>query len=287
MVRLSTELAYLAAIAGRSPVLPRDRELELTRRFRDSRDRGAGDALVRAHFRMVIALAIKHRHYGVALADLVGEGNLGLVIALEKFDPERGVRFATYAKHWVRARILACIMSTLAVLDGAAGLVKRRLFFRLRREQARVAALMGEGAPADAVLADRLSVSVEEARRLSNCVQGRRLSLEAPGQGIRGRVVDQLISQDDPEQQYIRGYRSEVAASAIAVAVKCLDERERFIAERRILAPPSAELSLSEIGKAWGISRERVRQLEVRAKQKLGRSASIHRNRSLNELLGD
>jgi RNA polymerase sigma-32 factor len=284
MLRPSRDFAYLAAIARRSPVLPHEREIELTRRFRESRDRRAADALVRAHFRMVIALALRHRHYGVALADLISEGNLGLVLALEKFDPERGVRFATYAKHWVRSRMLAYTMSTLTVLDGAAGLVKPRLFFRLRREHARVAAILGEGAAADEALAERLRVSIDEAQRLSACVERRQLSLESSMQA-GGRVVDALISHEDPEQRYIQRKRAELASSALAVAMKSLDQRERFIAIHRILAPPIDELSLSQIGKAWGVSRERVRQLEERAKQKLGRCAAIASNRSLNELL--
>jgi RNA polymerase sigma-32 factor len=289
MAHPSPELAYVTSIARRSPILPREQELELTRRFRDTRDRRAADTLVRAHLRMVIAMAVKYRHYGIAVAELVAEGNYGLVAALQRFDPERGIRFGTYARHWVRAQILGCVVRSMTVLDGTAGVVKPRLFFRLRRERARIAALIGDGDgdSADEALANRLNVSLEEAQRLSSCVESRRVSFDAPGQESRERLCETLISQDDPEQRYIRGRWSEAAVSAIAVALGGLDERERFIAEHRLLAPATDELSLSQIGKAWGISRERVRQLEVRAKQKLGRSAAIHGNSSLNEWLVD
>jgi RNA polymerase sigma-32 factor len=287
MSHLSSELAFLRAIALRSPILPREQELELTRRFRDAQDSRAADTLVRAHLRMVIALAVKHRHYGIPVVELVAEGNLGLVTALRKFDPEHGVRFGTYARHWVRAEILCCVVRSLSVLDGSAGIVKRRLFFKLRRERARIAAILGDGDTADEALALCLNVSVEEAHQLSSCLGRRNVSMDALGQDSRDRLADTLISRDDPERRYIDCRWSGAAASAIALAVKSLDARERFIAEHRILASANDELSLTQIGKTWGISRERVRQLEERAKQKLGRCAAIKGNSSLNEWLGD
>jgi RNA polymerase sigma-32 factor len=288
MVHSSSDVGYVAAIARRAPILQRDLEIELTRRFRDARDPHAADVLVRAHLRMVVALALKYRNHGIPLGDLIGEGNFGLVMALERFDPERGVRFGTYAKHWVRSRILGCLVSSLAMRDGAAGVVKPRLFFRLRRERARIAALLGDGAHVDEALAERLNVSVERARQLSDCVEYRHFSLDASGQGSRDWAGEALTTHDeDPEQRYIHGHSAKAASSALASAIKVLDKRERFIAEHRLLAPATAGLSLTQISKAWGISRERVRQLEERAKRKLGRSAAIKGNSSLHELLAD
>jgi RNA polymerase sigma-32 factor len=288
MVHPSSELGYLTAIARRSPVLQQEQELELTRRVRDARDPRAADVLVRAHLRMVIALAVRYRNYRVAVDELVAEGNYGLVIALQRFDPDRGVRFGTYARHWVRARILACVVRTLTVFDGAAGVVRRRLFFKLRRERARIAAMLGDDGPRAAqALAERLNVSLDEAQRLATSVECRHVSLDPPGLDSKERLADTLISYDDPERHCMQGRWNEVASSAIARAIQGLDERERFIAEHRIMASATDELSLTQIGNAWGISRERVRQLEERAKLKLGRSAAIHGNPSLNDWLVD
>src|SRR3954470_17629413 len=121
MTTVAAELSYVASFASRSPLLPREEETELARRVRDLGDKRAADTLVRAHLRAVMAAAVKHRHYGVPVSELIAEGNCGLVMALQKFDPERGVRFGTYAKHWIRAYILACVMRSSNMLGGNSG----------------------------------------------------------------------------------------------------------------------------------------------------------------------
>lgn len=286
MVQMSSDLGYLSAIGRRAPVLRRDEELELVRRFRDSRDRRAADDLVRAHLRLVIALAMKYRHYRIPLDELVAEGNFGLVLALDRFDPERGIRFGTYARHWARARILAYVVGSLMAEEGSAGLLRPRLFFKLRRERRRLGALLGSGDDAARALAERLHVSVEEAQLLSSRIGSQHVSLDAPGREEREHFAEELVTHEDPEQRYIRNDLRKAASSAIARAVKKLDERERFIAQNRLLVPDSDEMSLTAIGKAWGISRERVRQLELRARQKLERSASLDREAPFSERLG-
>lgn len=288
MTNLTAELAYVSSVANRSPNLTRDEEIDLARRFRDSGDQRAADMLVRAHLRLVIALAVKYRHYGVGVTELVAEGNCGLVVALSKFDPERGIRFSTYAKHWIRAHMLGHVLRSHTIVSAKSGLVRSRLFFKLRRERARVTALFGEGGAADDELAQRVNLSVERVRYLLGCLDVRGVSLEAPsGRDPNKRVVDTLPSGDDPEQRYFDDQRQDAAASAVATALGALDARERFIAERRIMAAPSEELSLSEIGRTFRISRERARQLEMRAKEKLGRSPAIQRNSHLLEWLAD
>lgn len=288
MNSLSADLSYVTSVASRTAILTRDEETELARRFRDSGDQRAADALVRAQLRMVIVVALKHRHYGVPVSDLVAEGNCGLVTALSKFDPERAIRFGTYAKHWVRAHILACVIRSLNIVGSTTGPVRPQLFFRLRRERARITALLGEGTAADEALAVRMNVSVERLRCLLGSLDARRVSLDAPSTGERNdRLVDTLTSGDNPEQTYFDDRRNDVAASAVAAALTALDPRERFIMERRIMAPSAEELSLAEIARILSISRERVRQLEERAKHKLGRSPAIHRNSHLLEWLAD
>jgi RNA polymerase sigma-32 factor len=282
----TSDLSFVTRVASHAPILTGDDETQLIRRFRESRDRRAADTLVRAHLRMVVGLAVKYRHYGIPVSELVAEGNCGLVVALERFDPERGVRFGTYAKHWVRAQILACVIRSASIVGGKTGVVRPQLFFRLRRERARVTALLGEGPAADEALAQRMSLSVEQLGSLLAALDMHCVSLDAPSETSE-RLLDTLASSDGPEEHYFHGQRHHAAASAVAAALGSLDARERFIAEHRFLAGPEGELSLVEVAKALGISRERARQLEGRAKQKLERSSAIHRNAPLLDWFAD
>jgi RNA polymerase sigma-32 factor len=286
MTSLSTELSYVTKVASSSPALTCERELELARRFRDAGDRRAADLLVRAYLRLVITMAVKYRHYGISTSDLVAEGNCGLVTALRKFDPERGIRFGTYARHWVRAYMLGYIIRSMSLVGGKTGLVRPRHFFKLRRERARITSILGEGAAADEELAKRMDMSVEELRGLLERLELRSVSLDA-GQDSRERAVDELVSSDNPEERYFRRFRQTVATSAVASALGDLSARERFIAERRLMATGTDELSLADIAKAWGLSRERIRQLEKRTKEKLERNPAIRRHFSLNEWCAD
>jgi len=287
MTSRADDLAYVSNVARRAPILTREEETALARRFRDSGDPRAADTLVRAHLRMVIVLALQHRHYGIAASELVAEGNCGLVKALSKFDPERAIRFGTYAKHWVRAHILACVSRSLNGVGGTKG-VRPRLFFKLRRERARIRALLGEGIEADEALAQRMNLSGAQLSRLLEALDVRSVSLDAPpGAEQNERLSDTLPSGDNLEEQYFHSQRRDVATSAVATALGVLDARERFIAEHRILVAPTEELSLLEIAGVLHMSRERARQLEARTKHKLGRSRAIQRNSLLLEWFAD
>jgi RNA polymerase sigma-32 factor len=282
MTTAASDLSYVSHVASRSPRLTCAEELELARRFRESGDRRAADALVRANLRLVIIIALKHRHYGVPVSELVAEGNCGLVTALGKFDPARGLRFGTYAKHWVRAHVLASVIGSANLFGGRSG-VRPQLFFRLRRERARIASLHGEDGT-DELLAERMNMSVERLRHLLGCLDFKGIPLDAtPGSEHREGLADSLASDDDPEERYFLGERRDVATKAVTVALSVLDVRERYIAERRMMALPQERPSLSEIGKTLGISRERARQLEERARRKLGRSSAIQRNAHVRE----
>ncbi len=281
------DLSYVTNVARRAPVLTRDEETALARRFRDSGDPRAADLLVRAHLRMVIVVALEHRHYGITASELVAEGNCGLVRALSRFDPERGIRLATYARHWVRAFILAFVSRSLNGVGGTTG-VRSQLFFKLRRERARIGAQMGEGSEADEALAQCMNLSIEQVRHLLGCLDARCVSLDDPSGGVQNELSsDMLPSSDNPEELYFHGQRRDVMTSAVALALRALDTRERFIAEHRILVAPTDELSLAEIATTLGISRERARQLEERAKHKLGQSPALQRNALLIEWFAD
>lgn len=283
MTHSSRDLAYLSDVASRAQLLAREQELELARRFRDFRDQRAADKLVRCHFRMVIAMALKYRHYGIAPADLVAEGNCGLVAALSRFDPERGHRFATYAQHWVRAYMLEHVARSCRVAGSGATRMRPSLFFKLRRERARVATLMGVSEGAEEALAERMSLSVSRLRGLLQRLDSHDVTVDAAPDGeTPGGHPDLLVSEETPEDFYLRDERRAIAESVVSSALEVLDKRESYIAKNRFMA--DSEMSLAEIGRTLGISRERARQLESRAKRKLASSLALRKSRVVLEL---
>ena len=254
-----------AKMAGRFGArLERVQELELARRFHGSRDRRAADLLARAHRADVARVAWKFRHYGLPIEDLVAEGYFGVVHALERFEPERGVRFVTYAAHWIRACIIDHIIRSWSIVQGGGGALRSKVFFKLRRERMRTTALLGEGALADAALAERLDVSPERLQGMLAQVERRDVALE-PKHDER----TELQRPADQEELLSEKRRALRLAAAAREALGALDARERFIAEQRCMADPEDALSLADIGRHFGVSRERARQLEERAKRKL------------------
>ncbi|HTA88650.1 MAG TPA: sigma-70 family RNA polymerase sigma factor [Polyangiaceae bacterium] len=246
--------------------LSRGEELELALRFQRSGDRRAADLLARAQQRDVFALAWKYRHYGLPIEELVAEGNFGVVHALHRFEPERGVRFVTYAAHWIRACIIDHIIRSWSIVRGGGGALRSKVFFKLRRERRRASALLGEGPLADASLAERLGLSPERLALMLQRVEQRDVVLESTH---ADDAHTELASPAEQEQVLLEKQRSLRLGAAAHVALAALDERERFIAQQRCMADPEDALSLAEIGRYFGVSRERARQLEERAKRKL------------------
>jgi RNA polymerase sigma-32 factor len=140
------------------PELTREQELDLTVRWHTHRDETAREALVRSHLHDVASIARKYHRYGLPFAELVAEGNFGLVFALQKFDPTRGTRFLTYASHWIRAYILNYVMRSWRMVGVGSGALRSHVFFRIRRERARITSLVGEGDQADELLAKALGL---------------------------------------------------------------------------------------------------------------------------------
>ncbi|HYP90710.1 MAG TPA: sigma-70 family RNA polymerase sigma factor, partial [Polyangiaceae bacterium] len=220
--------------------------------------------------RHVVAVAIKYRRYGVPVSELIAEGNFGVVHALGKFEPERGIRFVTYAAHWVRAYILDHVIKSWSMVGGGSGPLRSRLFFKLRRERVRAVNLMGEGEAADRMVAERVGVTPEELSKLVQRLEARDVSLDVKVlDDSPVRLVDLLPAPDDQERSLFEEQVGGSVKSAVALAVSELDPRERYIAEHRLMADPAEELSLAEIGRSLGVSRERARQLEARTKRKL------------------
>lgn len=261
---------YIAQVQA-YPQLTREEELELSTAWAERQDEAAADKLVRAHLRYVVAIALKYRRYGVPLSELIAEGNFGIIHALKKFQPERGNRFVTYAAYWIRAYVLNYVIRSWSLVGAGSGALRSKMFFKLRREKVRVQNLVGDGDEADELLAQRLGLPKEQVQSMLRRLESRDLSLDAKVfDDSATTVVDTLVApgQDQEQSLDVSGTRTRLRG-AVREAVKELDERERFIVEKRLMADPEEELSLAELGRRLGVSRERARQLEARAKKKL------------------
>ncbi|MFW5875791.1 MAG: sigma-70 family RNA polymerase sigma factor [Myxococcota bacterium] len=255
----------------RIPTLSREEEHELALRARDG-DQDATDRLVQANMRYVVAVALQYRRYGIKVGDLIAEGNVGLLVAVRKFDPDRGVRFVTYAGYWIRAYVLDAVVRSTSMVGGGTGPLRSKLFFRLRRERARVSNLTADPHERVELLAERFSVTPQRMEEMLRRLDSRDVSLD-----IRMfddsdvSMVDTLVSDEDTQEERLAERRHQGAlSSALGDALGELDNRERFIVERRIMSDD--EMSLAAIGRELGVSRERARQLEARAKKKLKKS---------------
>jgi RNA polymerase sigma-32 factor len=259
---------YLSTVQGYAAV-SREEELTLIQRWRVEQDESARDALVRSSLRHVVTIARRYQRYGIPLAELISEGNFGVVRALNKFDGARGTLFITYASYWVRAYILQHVLRSWSIVGS--GLPRSRLFFKLRRERAKLSSLVGDGAEASVILSERLGISESRLSSLLQRVDQRDCSLDAEMyQDGTLTMVNALPSPDlDQEQQALACEFGGIALEVVRDALTVLDARERYIVESRMLADRDAELSLADIGRSLGISRERARQLEERAKRKL------------------
>jgi RNA polymerase sigma-32 factor len=251
-------------------ILGVDEEQRLARRWRDSKDAAAARQLLGSHLRLVVKIARGFAGYGMPLADLVAEGNVGLMQALTRFDPERGLRFATYGMWWIRAAIQQHVLRHRSLVTIGATPARKKLFFKLHRLKSQLGEL-GEGdlAPhAVAQIARQLEVSevevVEMNRRLAVSDQ----SLSAPMRDDGPEWQDMLVAER-PDQESLIAEASELAwrRDLLAEGLKELNERERHILKGRRLRDEA--MTLAELGGVYGVSRERVRQIEVRAFEKL------------------
>ncbi|MBX7083967.1 MAG: RNA polymerase factor sigma-32 [Nannocystaceae bacterium] len=261
---------YVTAIE-RYAVLDRDRELALSRAFRDG-DKASGDLLVCCNLRYVVKIAQGYRGYGFRINELVAEGNLGLLQAVRRFEPERGLRFMTYASYWVRAHVLSYILKHWSLVGVGTGPMQSKLFFRLHREKAKLAARLGPGENLTARLAETFQTSEDRIRSMEQRIDGRDLSLDAKAfRDGTSTIMDTLADgQTDQEHSLLAGEVEGLVQERVEDALTRLDAREQVIVHHRLIG--GERQTLSEIGKQLGLSRERVRQLEQRVKTKLRRS---------------
>jgi RNA polymerase sigma-32 factor len=264
-------LSRYITMAQHVPQLSREEELELAKRWCASQDSAAAELLVRAHLRYVVAIALKYRRYGLPLTELIAEGNFGVVHALKKFEPDRGNRFVTYAAYWIRAYILNYIIRSWSLVGVGSGALRSKMFFKLRRERVRITNLVGEGDHADELLAAKFNMTRVQVMKMVRRLEARDVSLDSKVfDDSMTSLVDTLVSPDrDQEESFASTQVKEHMTDAVRCAIETLDPRERYIVEKRLMADGEEELSLAEIGRRLGVSRERARQLEARAKRKL------------------
>ncbi len=250
------------------PKLSREVEHELALKAQEG-DQAAADALVEANLRYVIAIALQYRRYGVKLGDLIAEGSVGLVTAVRKFDPHRGTRFVTYAGYWIRAFVLEAVVRSSTMIGAGSGPFRSKLFFRLRRERARLSNLIADPDELIETLASEFDTTKQKMTELLRRLDQREISLDAPAYSDSdSTLVEMLPGHEEPQDVVVARRRRESGIQMrLAGALSVLDDRERLIVEKRILSDDSA--SLASLGRELGVSRERARQLEARAKKKL------------------
>lgn len=264
---------YLQAIRA-FPVLSADEEFMLAQRWHKEGDLEAAHKLVTSHLRLVAKIAMGFRHYGLPVADLISEGNIGLMRAVKKFEPDRGFRLATYAMWWIKASITEFVLQSWSLVRLGTAAAQKRLFFNLRRLKSDLGAIDGQPLTFEQTkaIATRLDVPEAEVQAMERRLYARDVSLNMPA-SAESEVERQDLLVDvapDQETRFIEHEESRRGNAFIAQALTELDARERRIFEARRLQDEPA--TLEDLAKIFGISRERVRQIENKAFEKVSRA---------------
>jgi RNA polymerase sigma-32 factor len=261
---------YLVKIR-RFPLLEQQEEFMLAKSWREHGDREAAHRLVTSHLRLVAKIAMGYRGYGLPIAEVVSEGNVGLMQAVKRFEPDRGFRLATYAMWWIKAAIQEYILRSWSLVKIGTTANQKKLFFNLRKAKSRIAAFEDGDLRADqvALIAQRLSVSERDVIDMNRRLGGD-VSLNTPirEEDDSGEWQDWLVD-DAPSQERVLAEAEELdhRRQALGEALTVLNTRERRIFEARRLA--DEPVTLEELADEFGVSRERVRQIEVRAFERI------------------
>ena len=263
---------YLAEIR-KFPMLEKDQEFMLAKRWQEHEDSDAAHQLVTSHLRLVAKIAMGYRGYGLPIAEVISEGNVGLMQAVKKFDPDKGFRLATYAMWWIRASIQEYILRSWSLVKMGTTAAQKKLFFNLRRMKSQMQAIDEGDLRPDQVeqIATKLGVTEEEVVSMNGRLSGPDASLNAPLRGTEGEGQWQDWLADDEaesqEEELAQSDEFETRMTLLQSAMGELNERERHILqERRLSEEPK---TLEELADHYGVSRERIRQIEVRAFEKL------------------
>jgi len=257
---------YMTQI-NRFDLLSREDEVALARRYRQEGDIEAAHRLITSNLRFVVKVANEYRHYGVKLIDLVQEGNIGLMMAVKKFDPERGIRLISYAVWWIRAYIQNFILKSWSLVKIGTTQAQKKLFFKLKQTKAALLRLTGQENASE--IADQLDVSAAEVDEMDARLSRRDASLDLElVEGDDYSLLSTLADERDNQEQLLAEKEQQTAARALAgQALATLNPREQAIIRARIL--DDDPLTLQELADRFGISRERVRQLEQNALKKM------------------
>jgi RNA polymerase sigma-32 factor len=260
--------AYISAV-NRLPILSAEEEIVLAKRYRDDADLASARELVLSHLRLVVSIARQYLGYGLPHADLIQEGNIGLMKAVKRFDPERGVRLVSFAIHWIKAEIHEYIVKNWRLVKIATTKAQRKLFFNLRSMKEGFATL---GSAEVEAIAQELNVKREEVREMETRLGGGDVSLDKSqdDEDDNFAPIAWLTKESDEPSQVLEARALDALSSeGISYALADLDARSREIVQSRWLAEPGAERTLHHLADEYGVSAERIRQIEVAALKKM------------------
>jgi RNA polymerase sigma-32 factor len=265
---------YLSDIR-RFAMLEKEQEYELAKRWRERGDRDAANQLVTSHLRLAAKVAMGYRGYGLPVSEIISEGNVGLMQALNHFEPEKGFRFATYAIWWIRASIQDYILRSWSLVKIGTTASQKKLFFKLRSAKSKIAAFESGDLRPDqvALIAKNLDVADQDVVDMNRRLSGDK-SINAPlhEDGETGEWQDHLVDQSpSPEAIVVEQDDKEHQHNALIAAIDVLDDRERRIFEARHLV--EEPLTLEDLAEKFSVSRERIRQIEARAFEKVRKAA--------------
>jgi RNA polymerase sigma-32 factor len=274
LVRDGRGKGYLCDIR-RFKMLERDQEYSLAKRWREHGDRDAANQLVTSHLRLAAKVAMGYRGYGLPVSEIISEGNVGLMQAVGRFEPEKGFRFSTYAIWWIRASIQDYILRSWSLVKIGTTANQKKLFFKLRSAKSKIAALEGGDLHPDHVasIAKSLDVPSQDVVDMNRRLGGdKSINVPLHEGGEAGEWQDHLVDQSpSPEAIVVEQDEKDHQRKALIAAIDVLDGRERRIFEARHLAdePPTLE----DLAAKFNVSRERIRQIEVRAFEKVRKAA--------------
>ena len=263
---------YLTEIR-KFPLLTPEDEFMFAKRWQEHEDPEAARKLVTSHLRLVAKIAMGYRGYGLPVSEIVSEGNVGLMQAVKRFDPDKGFRLATYAMWWIRASIQEYVLRSWSMVKMGTTAAQKKLFFNLRKAKNNIGAIEeGDLTPEHlATLTDQLGVTATEVTEMNRRLSGGDASLNAPLRSDGESEWQDWLADDTADQETLLAEREEMGErhGLLVDAMKDLTERERDIIQARRLQDEPA--TLEELSQKYGVSRERVRQIEVRAFEKLQR----------------
>jgi len=266
---VSNSLDFYMAQINQFQILSPEEEFALALQYREKGDIEAAHKLITSNLRFVVKIALEYNNYGVKLLDLIQEGNVGLMMAVKKFDPRRGYRFISYAVWWIRAYIQNFIIKSWSLVKIGTTQAQKKLFYKLGKVRRLLEAPQGDHPQSYQDIAKDLGVKEEEIHEMEQRMGRRDLSLDLPFDDDKELTPLELLSDGSPDQEdrLIQSQDAQILRNEISKALERLTERERYIITHRIMS--DNPLTLREIGDTFQLSRERVRQIEKEALTKL------------------